>query len=66
MAGSCAVRFLSVVHVVAAHCKLPVALHPGLSQGVEVRTERNFTKENAAEEKDLDKWDGKERLVQRE
>jgi len=43
----CTVRFLSAVRAVAARCKLPSALRPGLSQEDVVRTE--ITKERKEE-----------------
>jgi len=44
MAGLCTVRFLSAVRTVAARCKLPIALRPGLSQEDMIRT-KEMTKE---------------------
>jgi len=40
MARLCTVRFLSAVRAVAARCKLPFALRPGLSQEDMMRTKK--------------------------
>jgi len=40
MARIYAVRFLSAVRAVAARCKLPFALRPGLSQEDVIRTKK--------------------------
>jgi len=52
MARLCTVRFLSAVRAVAARCKRPFALRPGLSQEDMIRTkeitnERTNEKTNA-------------------
>jgi len=59
MAGCTFCHFPSAVRAVAARRKLPSALRPGSSQGVEVRTQEKLTKEIAAGEKELDKGNGK-------
>jgi len=46
MTRSCTVCFMSAVRAVAARCKLPFALHPGLSQDEVVRT-KEITKKYA-------------------
>jgi len=58
MARLCTVRFLSAVRAVAARCKLPSALRPGLSQEDVVRT-KEITKERRTSVKDKGKNEGK-------
>jgi len=48
MARLCTVRFLSAVRAVAAHCKHPFALRPGLSRETVTRT-KEITNDEAKE-----------------
>ena len=60
------VRFSSAVRAVAAHCKLPFALRPGLSYEVQMHPKKILTKEAETERNVLDEGNGRERLRQGE
>jgi len=54
--------FASAVRVLAAHCKLPYTLHPGLSQEDKIRT-KEVTKERSPNESERPREEAKESAV---